>query len=114
MHQISNRSAYLAQQHALQARQHGKSVVSIARAWNKRDGNHLQTARVIEECGMLIQQYAQESLNYTHLLHTYSGSTKIYGSSLEAHAKAAKTHVEAVELYIEMVREKLKEFKKNS
>ncbi|KOP27401.1 hypothetical protein AMR41_05235 [Hapalosiphon sp. MRB220] len=114
MHQISNHSAYLAHQHALQAEQHGKSVVSIARAWNKKDGKHLETAKVLEEHGMLIQQYAQESLNYAHLLNVYSGSTTIYCFSLEAHVKAARTHVEAVELYLEMIREKLKEFKNDS
>ncbi len=111
MHQISNSSIQAAQEHALIAQEHGKSVVSVAKIWNKRNGRHLQTSRVIEECGNVIQQYAQESLMYSKLVGIHNGSTHLYCSSVETHILAARTYIEAIKLYSQMVREKVKEFK---
>ena len=74
--------------------------------------NHLsaeEIGQLIEECGTLIQEYAQEAQLYTEFLHTPSAkSTQLYTKVVQLHVQANRAHIQAVRLYTRLFHQAIK------
>lgn len=95
MHQISQETAQLAQKHALQSLEHGKSVEEIGKRLQTDDIFEQEIGQSIEGSGQTAQEKAQEFLAHTQQL-AEDGSTEAFSECVQAHIDANQSHIEAV------------------
>ena len=94
MHQISQQTAEAAQKHALQSKEHGKSVEEVGKRLLEDDLMEPVIGQSIEASGRTIQKKSQQSLDLAQEL-AENGSTEVFAESIQAHVEATENHIEA-------------------
>jgi hypothetical protein len=110
MSKISELSIHLAQQHAIATYERGLRLVALSKSF-KRDSNFCvrECGHFIEQQGLLVQQYARESLTFAEQISTCAfSSTYLYSQAVCARAKAIKLYSQAVTVYTQVTQGKYK------
>lgn len=98
MHQVSQQTAQLAQKHALQALEQGKSIEEVGKQLQSNNLFEKKIGQSIEGAGKTIQEKSQYFLEKTQQL-AEDNSTEVFLECLQAHVEANKSHIEAVRKY---------------
>jgi hypothetical protein len=94
MHRISDEVLHKAQEHALLSQQHGDQMRSIAKRLQQAGRLSEDQRRQVEQCGKLMQQFAQEGLDALDTAYKYPKD------SVDMYAVAADCHVQANQQYL--------------
>lgn len=110
MSKISEVSIHLVQQHAIATYKRGLRLVALGRLF-KRDKNLCvqECGQFIEQQGLVVQQYARESLTFAEQISTCGfSSIQLYGKAVAARSKAAILYSHAVTIYTKVMQGKYK------
>ena len=113
MHQVSDKTAQLARDHAQSALKHGQFLEAFAKRLQKNDNIPKDYSHLIEEYGQAIQCYAQRFQLYTEALNM-SHSTEMYDQAVQAHVEATKAHFQATQVYTQLMSLRLHHLRKQS
>lgn len=100
MRKVSDSRAYTAERNALMAQQHGEVVVALGKTLQ---GHSIITdyGYQIEVYGLLIGEYAQQSLMYALLLPQQGvSSPDLFIKASQARLEVSKLLVQAIKLYL--------------
>ena len=95
-HQISEKTIQLAQKHAQEAAQYGKTVEELGKGLGNAAGKFIEEKGVASQWQIEVGQANLDELRKTR-------STEAYIEVVEDHVKAAQAHVEATKKYLEQL-----------